>query len=249
MPARFYAPDAHATGALVALPADEGAHLTRVLRLRSGDAIRVFDGRGREFDAVVEQAGKSGVHVRLGAAREAAPERRVSVTVAQAVLKGDKMDDVIRDAAMMGVSAVQPVVSARSETTLAALARGRRRERWERVAVASVKQCGRAVLPVVLPPCTLESLLAGLRQARPAVTAIMLVEPSASAAADPLRELALPPPRAATVIVGPEGGWTPSEIAAAEDTCCLVTLRGPTLRADAMPVVALAAVFAKWGEL
>ncbi|HEX5109629.1 MAG TPA: RsmE family RNA methyltransferase [Vicinamibacterales bacterium] len=249
MPARFHAPAAHATGALVALPAQEAAHLTRVLRLRPGDAVRVFDGSGREFDAVVEQAGKSGVHVRVGATRDAAPERRVAVTLAQAVLKGDKMDDVIRDAAMMGVSAVQPVVSARSETTLAALVRGRRRERWERVAVASVKQCGRAVLPPVLPPCTLESLLAGLRQARPAATALMLVEPSASAEADPLRELALPPPRAATVIVGPEGGWTPAEVAATEDMCCLVTLRGPTLRADAMPVVALAAVFAKWGEL
>src|SRR5262245_57627751 len=109
MPARFLAPDARATGALVALPADESAHLTRVLRLRSGDAVRVFDGRGREFDAVVEQAGKSGVHVRLGAAREAAAERRVAVTLAQAVLKGDKMDDVVRDAAMIGVSAVQPL--------------------------------------------------------------------------------------------------------------------------------------------
>ena len=115
--------------------------------------------------------------------------------------------------------------------------------------MASVKQCGRAVLPTLLPPCTFESLLAGLRQATPAVTAIMLVEPSATSAADSLRELALPPPRAATVIVGPEGGWTSGEVDAAEDTCCLVTMRGPTLRADAMPVVALAAVFAKWGEL
>ena len=249
MSARFYAPDAHATGALVALPADEAAHLTRVLRLGSGDAIRVFDGRGREFDAVVEQSGKSGVHVRLGATREAAAERRVSVTLAQAVLKGDKMDDVVRDAVMIGAAVVQPVISARSETTLAALARGRRQERWERVAVASVKQCGRAVVPAVQPPCTLELLLAGLRQAGPSVTAIMLVEPSAAAAADPLRELAMPPPRAATLLVGPEGGWTPSEIDAAADICCLVTLRGPTLRADAMTVVALAAVFAKWGEL
>jgi 16S rRNA (uracil1498-N3)-methyltransferase len=249
MPARFYAPDAHTTGALVALPAEEGAHLTRVLRLRPGDEVRVFDGGGREFAAVVEDAAKAGVRVRIGAAVEPAPERGVAVTLAQAVLKGDKMDDVVRDAAMMGVSAVQPVVSARSETTVSALARGRRRERWERVTVASIKQCGRAVLPAVLPPCTLDSLMGGLRQVGPAATAIMLVEPSASAVADPLRELALPPRRAVTLIVGPEGGWTAAEIAAAEDLCCLVTLRGPTLRADAMPVVALAAVFAKWGEL
>src|SRR5262245_54097552 len=91
MVARFHAPDAHATGALVALPAEEGAHLTRVLRLRAGDAVRVFNGGGREFAAVVEHAAKASVRVRIGVALEPAPERRVAVTLAQAVLKGDKM--------------------------------------------------------------------------------------------------------------------------------------------------------------
>src|SRR5437667_1200103 len=82
--ARFYAPDAHAPGDLVALPDEEAEHLTRVLRLKAGDAIRVFNGRGNEFDAVVDHAGKRGVHVRLGSAAQAAPEPRVAITLAQA---------------------------------------------------------------------------------------------------------------------------------------------------------------------
>src|SRR2546426_11773221 len=106
--ARFYVPDAHAPGDLVALPDEEADHLTRVLRLKAGDAVRVFNGRGHEFDAVVDQAGKSGVHVRVGRAAQPAPEPRVAITLAQAVLKGDKMDDVVRDATMLGVAEIQP---------------------------------------------------------------------------------------------------------------------------------------------
>src|SRR5688500_11289184 len=93
---RFHAPDA-VFGKVVALPEEEAQHLTRVLRLKEGATIRVFDGRGHEFDAVVERAGKSEVTVAVGAAREpGAKEPRVAVTLAPAILKGDKMDEVVR---------------------------------------------------------------------------------------------------------------------------------------------------------
>ena len=91
--------------------------------------------------------GPAAVARRAGARNRASP-----LTLAQAVLKGDKMDDVVRDAVMMGVAAIQPIVTARSEVTRAALERGHRRERWQRVAVSSAKQCGRAVVPAVLEP-------------------------------------------------------------------------------------------------
>src|SRR5689334_1174781 len=136
---RFYVPDARADAGTVALPEEEAQHLTRVLRLRAGDRIRVFDGRGHEFDAVVDGAGKSAVVVRVLSPREPAPEARVAVTLAQAVLKGDKMDDVIRDAVMLGAAAIQPLVTDRTEVSGAALGRGRRVERWHRVAVSAAK--------------------------------------------------------------------------------------------------------------
>ena len=246
--ARFYAPQAHSTGDVVTLPDDEAEHLTRVLRLRRGDAIVVFNGRGLAFDATVQSARKNGADVLLGAARASAPEPRVAITLVQAILKGDKMDDVVRDAVMVGVAAIQPVVAERSEVTHASIARGQRRERWERVAISSAKQCGRAVVPVVLEPEPFEAVNGLLDERQLPGPALMLVEPNADAEAVSLGDLDASPPREASLLVGPEGGWTPGEIAAASAVCRLVTLGGRTIRGDAMGLVAVAALFAKWGE-
>lgn len=228
---------------------DEAAHLTRVLRLQEGHAVRAFDGRGLEFDAVVERSARAGVRLRLGAARVPAPEREVAVTIAQAVLKGDKMDAVVRDAAMIGVAAIQPFTCSRSETTIAALGRGHRRDRWERIAIASVKQCGRAVVPRILQPCTLAALTQTFEDNVAGRQAFTLVEPLTPAGVGSLAEVPLHPPPAATIVVGPEGGWTSDEIASLSSVCRLVTLRGPTLRADAASIVAVTALYARWGVL
>ncbi len=235
--ARFHAPDAQAPGDVVSLPAEEAEHLTRVLRLKAGDPLRVFNGRGGEFDAVVEDAGKTGVRVRLGAAQPAAPEPRVAITLAQAALKGEKMDDVVRDAVMLGVAAIQPLVCERAETTRASLARGHRRDRWERIAISSAKQCGRATVPRILEPVDFGDLVEAL-------ATMTLPQPASTK----LSELDLSPQRGATVIIGPEGGWTSGEIEQAASVSRLVTLGGRTLRADAMTIVALSALFTIWGE-
>ena len=247
MHARFYAPDADAADALVTLPAEEAQHLTRVLRLRAGDAVAVFNGRGGEFQAVVERIARDRVDIRVGPPAPAAREAGVALTLAQAVLKGDKMDDVVRDAVMIGVAAVQPIITSRTEVSRATLERGRRRQRWERIAISSVKQCGRAVVPTILEPLDLQALLPAIGR-QVASPALMLVEPAASAAAVTLAELDTLGPKEATVVIGPEGGWTPEEIAAAAPACQLLTLGRRTLRADAMATIAIAALYAKWNE-
>jgi 16S rRNA (uracil1498-N3)-methyltransferase len=245
--ARFHAPDAHAAGALIALPAEEAQHLTRVLRLRAGDAVAVFNGHGGEFHGVVERIARDRVEVRLGEAKPAAREAGAAITLVQAVLKGDKMDDVVRDAVMIGVAAVQPLLTSRTEVSRATLERGRRRQRWERIAISSAKQCGRAVVPPVLDPLDLETLLPAIGR-RMASPALMFVEPAASAGAGTLAGLDAIVPKEATVLIGPEGGWTAAEIAAAASACRLVTLGSRTLRADAMATIAVAALYAKWNE-
>ena len=101
------------------LPRDEGEHLTRVLRLAVGDAVQVFDGRGHEFAAQVASVVRRDVRVRLLSRVEPAAEPRVVLTLVQAVLKGDKMDDIVRDAVMLGVTAIQPIVTRRAEFTVA----------------------------------------------------------------------------------------------------------------------------------
>jgi 16S rRNA (uracil1498-N3)-methyltransferase len=246
--ARFYAPDAHAPGDLVELPDEEAQHLTRVLRLSVGAAIRVFNGRGAEFVATVDVAGKHEVRVRLGEPATPAREARVAITLVQAVLKGDKMDDVVRDAVMLGVAAIEPVITTRSETSRAALERSRRRERWTRIAQAAAKQCGRAVVPAIGEPRAFSDIPPALGSLSLPAPALMLVEPAASAEAVAFGDLDLAPPHEATLIVGPEGGWTADEVALGATCCRLVSLGGRTLRADAMALVAVSAAYAVWKE-
>jgi 16S rRNA (uracil1498-N3)-methyltransferase len=241
---RFFAPTLDAGDEVVTLPKDEGEHLARVLRLGPGDEVAVFDGRGHEYQARVLSVLRREVRLQLLTRIEPAAELPVALTLAQAVLKGDKMDDVVRDAVMLGVAAVQPLVTRRTEVTVATLVKSARVERWRRVALASAKQCGRAVLPDIRTPLTLTTYLDDRLQG----PAYMLVEPSSTAAAAPLAVLRhdVRPPDAA-LLVGPEGGWAEEEwqVARARGVR-LCTLGARTLRADAVPLVGLSILGFVW---
>jgi 16S rRNA (uracil1498-N3)-methyltransferase len=240
---RLYMPSLDPRGTVVSLPEDEAGHLRRVLRVTAGAAVRIFDGRGLEVEARVASVDRSGVTVELGDPVVAVPEWSVRVTLAQAALKGDKLDDVIRDAVMMGVTSIQPMVTARTEVPAAAFSRGRRLERWQRIAVSSAKQCGRAVVPPVLAPCSLAECLDGKAPG----PVLILVEPAAAPSSAAGVRPAAAAPASATVLVGPEGGWTDEEVALALSAGCLPVSLGPrTLRADAAAVVALSVLQYVW---
>ena len=241
---RFYVPDLDASAARAALPDDEAEHLVRVLRLGTGAEIDVFDGRGGLWLAEVVEAGKRSAAVRVIEPVTPAPELAVYVGLVISVLKADKMDDVVRDAVMLGAAAIYPVVSDRSEISLSNVDKSQRVARWQRIAVASAKQCGRAVVPVVAPAQTFEAYLAtpwhGAR--------LICVEPSVGSNVRTVQEIAKLD--AAHVIVGPEGGWADAELSAARlHGAVAVSLGGRTLRADAAPLVALTALLTTWGEL
>jgi 16S rRNA (uracil1498-N3)-methyltransferase len=243
---RFFAPALDSGDETAQLPKDEAEHLIRVLRLGPGDSVAVFDGRGHEYLARVIAAERRDVRVQLLSRLESASEPAVAVTLVQAVLKGEKMDEIVRDAVMLGVAAIQPIVTSRTETTVAALGRAGRVDRWRRVALASVKQSRRAVIPDVRQPLTFESWLG-----EPGASlTLMLVEPGVSAAAEPLsalRELSVPTD--AAVVIGPEGGWSGAEVASAQEQHLrLITLGHRTLRADAVPVAAISVLQFLWGE-
>jgi 16S rRNA (uracil1498-N3)-methyltransferase len=240
MPARFFIPDVTAIGAPVVMPAEEATHLRRVLRLGKGDTVAVFDGRGAEYLARVEETTSRLTVVRPYEAIVASTEPTVVLTVAQAVLKGRKFDQVVRDVTMVGAATVQPLLTERSE------GRGRDTERWARVAVASAKQCRRAVVPDVRVPVRFDELF----QDRSALK-LLLVEPSASGAGAGLRQVAEGMvPATALLAVGPEGGWTEAEVTAAQAAgFVLVTLGRRTLRADAVVVSAVSVLQYIWGDL
>ena len=242
---RFHVPDVVAASASVALPEDEAEHLVRVLRLGVGDEVEVFDGRGGLWRAEVVHATKKSAAIRLLEPMPPARELSLQLTLVASVLKGDKMDGVVRDAVMLGVTAIQPVVSGRAETSLAALTRSSRGARWQRIAVSSAKQCGRAVVPPIHPALPLDAYWnEPISAAR-----LLCVEPSV-AAGDVCAVQSVSKPPALHVIVGPEGGWTVTEVAAARDSgAILMSLGSRTLRSDAVPIVALAALLTAWREL
>jgi 16S rRNA (uracil1498-N3)-methyltransferase len=243
---RFYAPRLDTD--LVRLDGDEAHHLANVLRLRAGDEVALFDGRGAERRGRVETVSRRDVQVRVLDVVEPTAEARVAITLAQAALKGDRMDAIVRDATMLGVVAVQPLVTRRTVVPRSAAASERLRERLHRIAIASAKQCRRAVVPEIRPAVPFDEWVASARGA------YLLVEPAehpADAGRYSLNELLdRPAPDAAIVVVGPEGGWDETEVqAAARAGCVQLTLGARTMRADAAPLVVLAVLRAVWRDL
>lgn len=242
---RFYAPEFSLSGEVV-LPEDEAQHLARVLRLRAGDAVAIFDGAGREALARVLSVTPRRVSVEVVEPRAAAPEPRVALTLAQALLKSDKMDRVIRDAVMLGVTRVQPFASRRTEVPMKAVLKGGRRDRWERTIIASVKQCGRAVVPQVHDTQEFGALL----ESTAGGTRLMFVEPEAHHDVADITSLEGQRPSEAIVLVGPEGGWDPQELAdAAAAGVTLLSFGGRVLRADAAGAAVISVLRYVWRDL
>jgi 16S rRNA (uracil1498-N3)-methyltransferase len=245
---RFYAPGFTLNSELD-LPEDEAHHLVRVLRLATGARVAVFDGAGNEAEATVQAIAGRRVTVKPIEKRLPAQEPAIALTLGQAILKSDKMDRVIRDAVMLGVAAIQPFTSIRTEIPAAAVRSGRRHERWERTVISSVKQCGRAVVPPVRGILDLTGLLAAERDE----LCVMCVEPSATTPANlltALESLETRVPAKATILIGPEGGWDPEEIKEASAAgVVLVSLGQRVLRADAAGALAIAVLQYVWKDI
>ena len=243
---RFYAPDASSAGMTVMLPSGEAHQLRRVLRLCAGATVHVFDGHGREFVGRVDSVGRACVTVRTLEAREPAREPAVRLTLAVAVLKGRGVDSVIRDATMLGAAAIRPLSTDRSRLVASAHADSTV-SRWQAIAVSSVKQCRRAVVPLVHDIVSLQQLVSESSSD----LNLLLVEPALGVLHESIGALAeRSAPASATIVVGPEGGWTEDEVTtAAAAGFVLLMLGSRTLRADAAPAAAISVLQYVWGDL
>jgi 16S rRNA (uracil1498-N3)-methyltransferase len=231
----------------VELPKDEAHHLIHVLRAALGDEVRVFDGGGREWIGRVSAIGPKTASIEIAHETTPAAEPHVRLTLAIGLLKGEQMDTVVRDATMLGASKIVPLTTAHVSVPSRARKSTTVLERWRRVAIASAKQCGRAVVPLIEDATTLPDLLG---RAEFGVT-VMLVEPSARSSRDtPLSAAAAAAsrPMTALVLIGPEGGWSKAELDVAATKGARFTTLGPrTLRAETAPTVALSGLWTLWG--
>jgi 16S rRNA (uracil1498-N3)-methyltransferase len=224
------------SGAVVQVPQDEAHHVLHVLRLTSGDPLIVFDGRGGEWDAQVLTAGKSGVSVQMLQGRTPIPDPRLRVTLAIGLLKGHALDDVMRDATVLGVAEIIPMITA--HCVVPKKARGDEAvARWDRIAVAAAKQCGRATLPLIHETTAFMDVVR-----RPTDLRLMCLEPEYPGSERITVPLAAV---SCTVLVGPEGGWSPLEVATAQLAGYQGLQLGPrVLRAELAPIVALSQLWA-----
>ena len=237
---RFHVPEA-APGARVHLPEHSAHHARDVLRLRPGALVRLFDGAGAEFEAVLESVTRQGVQVRLAGPVAARSESPLRLVLALAPLKGDRMELVIQKATELGVAAVWPVVTIRTDAAARPALKGSRQERWDKVASGASEQCGRAFVPRIAPTATFGELLDRPFEGR----RVVFVE---TPGAPPLA--AADPPAAALLLVGPAGGWESRETERLHRAGYEASGLGPRiLRSETAALTAVVAAQLLWGDL
>lgn len=245
MAPRFLVPDLDTSGDTLGLSPEEAHHAIRVLRLTAGTAVELFNGSGRECAATIDSISREAVTCRRGPVTASTREPAVRVTLVQSALAGGALDDVVRDATMLGARRVEFVCPERAQISPLTLERRNLVARWTRVAIASAKQCGRAVVPSLHVWRRLEDALTAER----AGERVLLVEPSVTATAPWSPRGNVTARREAHVLVGPEGGWTPVELALAASAGWRPWRLGPrTLRADAAGCAALAVLLHEWED-
>jgi 16S rRNA (uracil1498-N3)-methyltransferase len=226
-------------GAQFALAPEAAQHVAKSLRLKAGDTIVVFDGRGGEYDAAIQRVEKDRVDVKVGGFRDADVEAPLRVGLVQGLPEADKMDWIIQKAVELGVAWVQPLVCDRSVVRISGERAARREAHWRRVAVAACEQSGRNRIPEVRPTLGFQSWVAV-----PATAPRWVLSPGAPAlAAQPVPQGDL------ELLVGPEGGLSERETDLALSQGGISVGLGPrVLRTETAPIAALAAIHALWGD-
>lgn len=239
---RFYCPLPLAIGADIRLP-DHVAHHVNVLRMVVGDQIVLFNGEGGEYVACLSNIERKRVQaeIKTFSAREA--ELPYSLTLAQALPEGAKMDWIVEKAVELGVGAIVPLAAQRSVVRLNAERAARKCEHWQGIVASAAEQCGRNRLAHLSEPVALDDWV---RQHN--LHARILFSPRAEQSlSDWARHH---PPQAVALLIGPEGGLTEQEEKLATDHGMLALSLGPrVLRTETAGLAAIAALNAVWGEL
>lgn len=229
-------------GSDLALPPDVANHLVRVLRLEAGDEAVLFNGDGNDYAARIAETSKREVRVDVLAAREVRNESPLRITLLQGIARGEKMDLILQKATELGVHAIVPVNSQRSEVKLDAQRAAKRLEHWRSVIVSACEQSGRTLVPGISAP-------ANLAQAAQAIDCALklTLDPEGGCK---LVSLRAPEKLSVCIAIGPEGGWSPHDRDALQNAGFSGLQLGPRiLRTETAGLAAIAALQAKLGDL
>ena len=215
-------------------------HLARVLRMRVGDSLILFDGRGGQYPATIHALDRNSVVASLGDFDATERESGLRLQLGIALSRGERMDWVIQKATELGVSSIALLVSERTEVRLKDEREQKKLRHWQQVAISACEQCGRNRLPVVHPLQPLQDWC-------------QRVEADARLVLDPAAESSDPgaaAPASIALLVGPEGGFSAAEIAAATTAGFHSLQLGPrVLRTETAPLAAISLLQARWGDM
>ncbi|GBD12332.1 Ribosomal RNA small subunit methyltransferase E [bacterium HR24] len=240
---RFYVEPGTVRGRQVTLGPEAAHRLARVLRLRPGEHVVLFDGSGQEWEVELKSIGPRGVAATVVQDLPSPPEPRVRLSLLACLLKEPRFELVLEKAAELGVAEVVPVVGRRS--VVRPWKEGAKQERWRRIVIEAAEQCGRARPPELHTPLPMAQ---ALRRAQ-GLRIVPWEEERSQGMRQLLRSLAAPPDQV-SLLVGPEGGLDPQEVEAAREAGFqVVSLGERILRAETAALVACALVMYELGEL
>ena len=230
-------------GVELLIEGDRARYLGRVLRLRVGDEILVFNGEGGEWSAVIEAMTKSTATLSVGENIETGTDSALKIHLVQGISRGERMDFVIQKATELGVKRVTPVLTEFGVVKLDAARAEKRRDHWQNIATSACEQSGRTRLPLIDAPIALKDWF-GSKPAE--VDADLILAPGAVTS---LAGLTAPKTKVC-VMIGPEGGFSETEYEdAAVAGFTSVSLGPRVLRTETAAVAALAVMQSLWGDL
>ena len=239
---RFYCPPPLLLKGSFELPADAAHHASRVLRLREGNAVQIFDGLGNECHGVISEMAGKRVVISDITPTNTNRESPLHITLAQALSSSEKMDWVIQKATELGVTEIQPLATERSVAKLSGERVEKRIEHWQQVAIAACEQCGRNVLPKIHAPLDLMTWLQAMRN-NTVSKFIFLPDGSTSLTSE------AKPTDKIILLIGAEGGFAPAESQSAL-LCGFTPIRigARVLRTETAAIAGLAALQTLWGD-
>jgi 16S rRNA (uracil1498-N3)-methyltransferase len=239
---RFYLPLTLVEGEILELGEQSAHHIMHVLRLRPGTPVKVFDGQGREHDAMLREVRRNQVTAEVGKALACIPEPPFAITLAQGIPRSDRMDFILQKAVELGVTNVQPLWTSRSQTRSSGERLEKRLRHWQGVVISACEQCGRATLPALEKPVEYRAWLTCTHHHKTR----LLLAPEAQRS---LRDMH-PPGDSILLLVGPEGGISADEAALAVTAGYSPVRLGPRiLRTETAALAMLAGLQTLWGDM
>jgi 16S rRNA (uracil1498-N3)-methyltransferase len=242
---RFYVPTPRIEQGLLRVEGSEVRHIRRVLRLKIGDKLVLFDGSAKEYEGIIVEESPSSVVIKVEGIFSPPKESPLEITLAQSLLKGEKMEYLIQKATELGIKKIIPFFSSRSVPLLDKSKKLRRYHRWEKIAIEACKQCGRITVPKVEP---LQNYSEMLRMASSEALRLILWEKEGQGLKEVLKES-----KGRTKIffmVGPEGGMNDEEVEDAKRAGFIpITLGRRILRSETAGLCLLSVLQYEWGDL